>query len=69
MGRNKVLHQMISLLDSIIQHAIPTGHPLQDKLMAAIISYQAYTKILNSHYHLSDDEIESFRDSADDFFW
>jgi hypothetical protein len=59
---------MISHSDTIIQHAFPTGHPLQEKLIGAISIYRASTKILNVHHHLSDDEIESYQDLADDLF-
>jgi hypothetical protein len=35
-GRNMVICHMISHSDTIIQHAFPTGHPIQEKLIGAL---------------------------------
>jgi hypothetical protein len=37
-------------------------------LTQAISSYQSATKLLTSHYFLSDEEIEAFKQHCNDFF-
>jgi hypothetical protein len=49
-----MIRHMINQAYTIIEASFPPGHPLQQKLLQAIHSYQSAIKLLNCHYHLWD---------------
>jgi hypothetical protein len=63
-----MIRRIIKQTDKILDASLPAGHLLQQQLSEAIHSYCMAIKLLNSHYLLSDDEIEQFQDSAIAFF-
>jgi hypothetical protein len=52
--------RIIKQTDKILEASLPAGHPLQEQLSDAIHSYCMAIKLLNSHYLLSEYEIEQF---------
>jgi len=59
-GRNEMILRIIKQTDKILEASLPAGHPLQEQLSDAIHSYCMAIKLLNSHYLLSEYEIEQF---------
>jgi hypothetical protein len=60
---------MINSAHIIIESAIPSNEVhITNKLVLALSKYCCAISILNKHYKLSDDEMDEFQDTIDDFF-